>query len=88
MEAKIADGEVAMIAQPRDQVASFESTVLYMFVTLSDLAPQDSEDTASCAHRPPTHATVLARNAVFKIHDIYNTLANIGITRLCVGETR
>ena len=55
MEAKIAHSEVSMIAQPRDQVASFESTVLYVFVTLSDLAPQDSEDTASCARRPPTH---------------------------------
>ena len=88
MEAKVADGEVSIIAQPRDQVVNFESTVLHMFVTLSDLAHQDSEDTASSAHRPPTHAAVLAMNAVFKIHDIYNTLANIGITRLCVGETR
>ena len=53
MEAKIADGEVSMIAQARDQVVNFESTVLYMFVTLSDLAPRQR------GHRklraPPAH---------------------------------
>ena len=67
MEAKIAHSEVSMIAQPRDQVASFESTVLYVFVTLSDLAPQDSEDTASCARRPPTPPEIAGNAKVTQV---------------------
>ena len=56
MEAKIADGEVSMIAQPRDQVASFESTVLYMFVTLLTKTARTPQ--VARAARPPEIAGI------------------------------